>query len=110
LSTHTKEETLDPKDWEALVDYVTFINRIWEKAPDETIENLSASLLESLSDAIYVKNPGAMASMRAGGLAVFFPSSNGYFAHNYGWNAELYGNMQFASEVWLNFLHAYYKV
>jgi hypothetical protein len=96
--------------WEALVDYVTFVNRIWEKAPDETIEELSASLLESLSDAIYVKNTGAMTSMDAGGLAVFFPSSHGSFVHNYGWNAELYGNMQFASEVWLNFLYAYYKV
>ena len=71
---------------------------------------MSASLLESLSDAIYVKNTGAMESMNAGGLAVFSPSSHGSFVNNIGWHGELYEDMQFASEVWLNFLDVYYKV
>ncbi len=96
--------------WEALVDFVTFVDSISENAP-APISTLSKSLSDNLSAAVfYVRNSPTMSSMNAGGLAVFFPSSYSSFVNNVWWYGEYYGDMQFASEVWLDFLYAYYKV
>jgi len=96
--------------WEALIDFVTFVDWLSRKAP-APVSALSRSLLDGLLTAVfYVKNTKTMSSMNPGGLAVFFPPSYGSFVNNFWWRGEIYKNMAFASEVWLDFLYAYYKV
>jgi len=95
--------------WESLIDFVTFVDWLSKKAP-ASISMLSKSLLDSLLTAVFhVRNTETMSSINPGGLAVFFPPSYGSFVNNLWWRGEIYENMTFASEVWLDFLYAYYR-
>ena len=95
--------------WEALVDFMSFVNLIGRNTPDKEISDLCDSLLESLSSAVFHVRSSPTMEERAGGLSVFFPPSYDSFMRNKWWYGNIYGDMQF-SEVWLKFLNSYWNL
>jgi len=96
--------------WEAFVDLPTFAASLGlTLGSDPTIAPLLEDLRSHLSATIaYVRNTHALDVKGAGGVGVFFPGSYGSFTHNLYWHADYFERMQFARQVWLDFLHAYW--
>ena len=100
--------------WERTVDLPTLVAGIHEKSLDP-VKSTSGNVMVSLSEAIIYHRS---LNERSGyeGMGVFFPKSLAMYencqVYNVQWPmpqwSEYYGQMLFADEVWLDFLHAYW--
>jgi len=96
--------------WEYYIDLPTFIKEL-EMNPevDTEIRGLAGAVEEVLDEVVvHVANSKPMWSAAAMGLGIWFPpSERPYLAYA---GLVTYQNLQFASQGWLDFLYAYWKI
>ena len=96
--------------WEAFVDFPKVFETIHEGLPDGCeLKVQTAELMSAIRTAVpYIGagSPGYVWDF--GGLAVFFPGSEGSYDHNTWWRGSIYPSMSFAQDGWLDFLNAYF--
>ncbi len=96
--------------WEGFVDLPMVFKVIYGGAVQGSdLQVQTGELLSSIQAAIpYVgmSTPGYVWDF--GGMAVFFPGSEGSYVHNTFWYGSLYPTMQFAQDGWLDFLNSYF--
>jgi len=96
--------------WEYYIDLPTFIKEL-EANPevDAEIQVLARAVEETLDEVVvHIANSNPMWSASALGLGIWFPpSERPYIAYR---GLLTYENLQFASQGWLDFLYAYWKI
>jgi hypothetical protein len=96
--------------WEYYIDLPTFIKEL-EMNPevDTEIRALAGAVEEALDEVVvHIANSEPMWSATALGLGIWFPpSERPYLAYA---GLVTYQNLQFASQGWLDFLYAYWKI
>ena len=96
--------------WEGFVDFPTVFEVVYDGAPaGSSLRVQTGELLDAVHAAVpYIgmSTPGYVWDF--GGIAVFFPGSEGAYVHNTFWRGSLYPTMQFAQDGWLDFLDSYF--
>lgn len=96
--------------WEGFVDFPTVFEVVYEGAPaGSELKVQTGEFLDAIHAAVpYIgmSTPGYVWDF--GGIAVFFPGSEGSFVHNTFWRGSLYPTMQFAQDGWMDFLNSYF--
>jgi hypothetical protein len=91
--------------WDRYVDMSTFVETIMLETPDIDIRDAAAVVLSELEEAIVaLGNTKPMESASAKGMGIWFPPS--YHATR---GLSTYATTRFASQGWLDFLHAYWN-
>lgn len=96
--------------WEGFVDFPTVFEVVYDGAPaGSELKVQTGELLDAVHAAVpYIgmSTPGYVWDF--GGIAVFFPGSEGSYVHNTFWRGSLYPTMQFAQDGWMAFLDSYF--
>ncbi len=96
--------------WEYYIDLPTFVTELeTNPAVDTEIQALAGAVEETLDKVVvHIANSKPMWSASALGLGIWFPpSEQPYLAYT---GLSTYQNLQFASQGWLDFLYAYWKI
>jgi len=96
--------------WEQFVDFPTVFEDIYSVAPKgSSLKIQTGELLDAIEEAVaYIgtSSPGYVWDF--GGIAVFFPSSYKSMTSNWNLYGELYPDLAFAQDGWLDFLMAFW--
>ena len=94
-----------------VTDLTHFVEYIAEKAKDSDVRTAAEAVLAGLDAAVVAMGTTPLTEMfNYEGLGIFFPHSYGNFVSAFGPTVELYKELQFADEGWLDFLNTYYAV